>query len=681
MIVGFITDVKNMGREALIKTWALNKIVKEFEAVSVVVNHRLEEVKKEVRPEQKTGIGNRFKGIFSKTEHTIVEAPVSKQIPDFIDSRFSIVEGNQDEKGDLGVYQHLDYYMAYEKKVWDALEQGSKDAYPGVFYVNDAALLINQKVYHELALKPKTTQKYLFVDVEQMNSKVKDFIEKIAKEKGLAIVRNESDVKINKTIATFQENEIESYIGYVWQAELVITDTLAGTYMAFLHEKDFVTIGNNAEIEQLLKKLKLSSHLIPTVEAYQGEANFALHNKPAFRMAIQEYRKSIIADIKTKLNIDQSNAMVDCPTNILKSECCGCSACKEVCPKDAITMKEDIEGFLYPVVDPDKCIQCNLCAKVCVKKENPQTITYEEKYPKILAAINKDEEVRLKSSSGAIFPELVKYAINEKQGYVVGVKYDSNMQVVSAIADNLEDCQAFYGAKYAKSDFSGVFPKIKELLNEGKFVLYSGLPCEAAALKAYLRKPYENLLISEILCHASPSPKVFRKYVEYLGNKFNSEVTNFRFRDKSAGWLAQNNSIVVEFKDREPLKVNARRNNYYRSFAKDIIARPGCGNCSFVYKNRVGDITMGDFWGIQHSDPEMFDNKGTSVLMINTNKGEEAWKSISENFIYKESDLKTAFKYNHKKPIVIKDDRNEFFKKLDKEEINSLLESYNDLKK
>lgn len=255
------------------------------------------------------------------------------------------------------------------------------------------------------------------------------------------------------------------------------------------------------------------------------------------------------------------------------------------------------------------------------------------------------------------------------------------MQVVSAIADNLEDCQAFYGAKYAKSDFSGVFPKIKELLNEGKFVLYSGLPCEAAALKAYLRKPYENLLISEILCHASPSPKVFRKYVEYLGNKFNSEVTNFRFRDKSAGWLAQNNSIVVEFKDREPLKVNARRNNYYRSFAKDIIARPGCGNCSFVYKNRVGDITMGDFWGIQHSDPEMFDNKGTSVLMINTNKGEEAWKSISENFIYKESDLKTAFKYNHKKPIVIKDDRNEFFKKLDKEEINSLLESYNDLKK
>ncbi|WP_066715279.1 Coenzyme F420 hydrogenase/dehydrogenase, beta subunit C-terminal domain [Clostridium sp. Marseille-P299] len=681
MKVGIITDVKNMGREALIQTWALHKIIKEFEAVPVVVNHRLEEVKKEVQPEQKTGIANRFKGIFAKTENTKVEEVVTKQTPEFIVSRFSLVEGNQEGKEDLGVYQHLDYYLTHEKKVWEALENGPIDAYPGVFFVNDAGVLINQKIYHELAIKPKLIQKYLFVDIEKMNTKTRDFIEKIAKEKGLAIVHNDAENKINKTVATYKDDEVETYIGYVWNAELVITDTMAGTLMAALHEKNFVTISDNPEIVNLLKQLKLSNHLLANVEAYQGESNFLLHNKPAFRKAVQEYRTSIIEDLKSKLHLDESSAMVDCPTNILKSECCGCSACKEVCPKDAITMKEDVEGFLYPVVDKDKCINCNLCAKVCVKKENPQTVAYEENYPKILAAMNKDEEVRLGSSSGAIFPELVKYAINEKHGYVVGVKYDDKMQVVSDIADNLEDCKAFYGAKYAKSDFSGVFPRIKELLNKGEFVLYSGLPCEAAALKAYLRKPYENLLICEILCHASPSPKVFRKYVEYLGNKFNSEVTNFRFRDKSVGWLAQHNSIVVEFKNRDPLKVNARRNNYYRSFAKDIIARPGCGKCSFVYKNRVGDITMGDFWGIQHSDPTMYDNKGTSVLMVNTSKGEEVWNFISDNFIYKESDLVTAFKYNHKKPIVIKDERHEFFKKIEKVEINALLESYNDLKK
>lgn len=714
MKIGIITDAYNMGLDDLIRVWAVKKALGELDAQPVIINQSLEP-HKEKAPLQKAeelleddkalpsdnetssidnetssidDVGNKSNEVPLKRKilraiyKTEQEEDNSRAIPSFVSSNFTICEGELDTEQGAGTLKSMDYNLVYKKKLYDELTKLDYIDKKCLFYMKDIAVLADQNRLKELAVKEQQDSKFILVDMKYMIKEKKEFIKKLAKERNCRIIHNAMETIMTKTIATYQRYELNRFIGYALSAELIITDTYAGAFVSAAFEKEFICFSNgDKEKNALLRQLKLENHLITGLEEYQGEKTFHFHNKPAYRRAIQILRDERMRELKNILHVNDMNAKVNCPTDILKSECCGCSACALVCPKDAITMKEDFEGFLYPVVNHDKCIDCNLCVKACVKRENPQTVAYEESYPHVKAVMNNMEEVRLNSSSGGIFPELVKYAINEKHGVVVGVRYNEKMQAVADIADNLEDCKAFYGAKYVKSNFSGVFGKIKELLNEGKFVLYSGLPCEAASLKAYLRKPYENLLICEILCHASPSPKAFRMYIRYLNRKYKSTVTNIRFRDKRKGWLALDNTLVVEFADREPLVVNARKNNYYRCFSKDIISRPGCADCSFTYNNRVGDITMGDFWGIQHVEPELFDNKGTSVLMINTPKGEQVWNQISSQFKTKDFDIVTAFKYNHKKPIQIKEERNEFFQAIDKEKINQLLEKYNDLKK
>ncbi|MBE5960100.1 MAG: 4Fe-4S dicluster domain-containing protein [Lachnospiraceae bacterium] len=684
MKVGIIADLASDDMRGYAEAWATQKVLKEFGITPIAIAHEIENINESEmeKEEEKKGFGAKLKGLFGVKEEK-TPAVKKRQISEFAKDRFVIGNGTKEVGHEKGIWQNMDHYLVTNPIMKQELEK-EEHFYNPLYEVKHAAILVNQKIYHELAKNPELTKEYMLVDVKNADQKTKHFIEHMAKERGLAIVENADNPSILKPVARYRAKDIESYIGYMRHAACVVTDTYITTVMAFLHEKDFVSILENeeaGEIKEVLSLVKLADHAHDLAKDDKKETSYPIKNKAEFRAAVKAARQEIKKNLGMELKLEQYNLYVDCPTNILRSECCGCSACKEVCPTNAIAMVPDKEGFLYPVVDKDKCIDCKLCAKQCVKKENPQTISYEKSYPKVLCAINENETERMGSSSGGVFPVLADYAINVMHGYVVGVRYDENMNAVSDIADNMEDVKAFYGAKYVKSDFSHVFPKIKELLNEGKFVLYSGLPCEAAGLKAYLRKPYDNLMVTEILCHASPSPKVFKKYVEYLNKKFKSEVVDFNFRDKSEGWIAEHNSLKITFKNKKVIKVNARKNNYYRCFAKDYIARPGCGQCSFVYKNRVGDITMGDFWGIRHTDPSMYDDKGTSIIMINTKKGDEVFGAVADRFHYKESDLQTAFKYNHKKPIVIKDARDEFFEKLDKAPINDLLESYNDLAK
>lgn len=688
MKVGIIADLASDDMRAYAEAWAVQKVLKEFGITPIAVTHEIENTEEvnqeasEEKIEEKKGFKAKLKGLFG-TKEKAAPAVKKREISEFAKARFVICNGTKEVGHEKGIWQNMDHYIVTDPRMKEELEKEEHFYHP-LYQVKNAAMLINQKIYHELARKTELAKDYMLVDVKNLDNKTKHFIEHMATERGLAIVEKRTNPSIGKAVAQYQERDIEGYIGYIRYASCVVTDTYITTVMAFLHEKDFVSLVHNEEAEEIkevLSLVKLSDHMVdPSVDA-KKETSYLIQNKGEFRTAVKTARGEIKKSLGMELKLEQFNLYVDCPTNILRSECCGCSACKEVCPTNAIEMVADQEGFLYPVVDKDKCIDCKLCAKQCVKRDNPQTISYEKSYPKILCAMNNNEEERMNSSSGGVFPVLADYAINVMHGYVVGVRYDENMNAVADIADNMEDVKAFYGAKYVKSDFSHVFPKIKELLSEGKFVLYSGLPCEAAGLKAYLRKPYDNLFVTEILCHASPSPKVFKKYLEYLNKKFKSEVVDFNFRDKSEGWIAEHNSLKITFKNKKVIKVNARKNNYYRCFAKDYIARPACGQCSFVYKNRVGDITMGDFWGIRHTDPSMYDDKGTSIIMVNTKKGDEVFGAVADRFNYKESDLQTAFKYNHKKPIVIKDARDEFFKKLDKAPINDLLESYNDLAK
>lgn len=549
--------------------------------------------------------------------------------------------------------------------------------------VLDPTLLLEREEYDAIKTMPNIKEKYIFVYMMEHNPEVVAFANKVSNATGLPIVQRRPNKIFKNEIASCYTSDPGDFLGLIENAEYVITNSFHGTVFSIIYEKPFVSMlhsNTGSRTVDLLKALKLESHLLYKPEEFEDFSMFEFKEPEKVKRRIKELRRKSLVFLLDALGNNDRQKWVDCPTQIKKYDCYGCYACKEICPVNAISMVEDQEGFRYPVVDKDKCIDCGACSKVCIRKVN-QKIEYTKEYPKVYCAMNKREDVRLKSSSGAVFPELARFVIEEKKGYVVGVKYDKDMNVVSSIADNMEDVKAFYGSKYVKSNFEGIFPRIRDLLKENKTVLYSGLPCECAALRSYLRKDYENLYICEILCHAAPSPKIYRQYIEHLQKKYKSRVVNLTFRNKSTGWLIHKCSMIVEFENGKNLKVNARKNNYFRAFLNDYISRPSCSFCDFTYHNRVGDLTIGDFWGIKEIDPSMFDDKGVSLVTINNDKGSKMWDNIKDKFNYKESDMTTAFKKNHNKPSPFKVERMDVFRQLDKEPIDDLLGKFNDLVK
>lgn len=566
-----------------------------------------------------------------------------------------------------------------EKSGKGAVKQLTKNS---VSVVLDPTLLLPREDYEEIKTVPDIKEKYIFVYMMEHNPDVVTFANRVSKMTGLPIIQRRPNKLFKNEIGTCYTSAPGDFLGLIENAEYVITNSFHGTVFSIVYETPFVSMlhsNTGSRTVDLLNTLNLESHLLYDIEDFTDFEKFEIKNVEKLRSRIIELRRSSLLFLEDALRLSDKYKKVDCPTNISRDECYGCYACKEICPTNAITMKKDAEGFYYPVVDENKCTDCGACAKACIRRDN-HIIDYQEEYPKVYSVMNKEEEVRMKSSSGAIFPELARYVVEEKKGYVVGVKFDENMKAVASIADNMEDVKAFYGSKYVKSEFEGIFPQIKQLLKDGHTVLYSGLPCECAGLRSYLRKDYDNLIICEIVCHAAPSPKILEQYTEYLKKKFGSKVKNITFRDKDKGWLIHKATMVIEFENGKELRVNARRNNYFRAFLNDFIARPSCNKCEYTFTNRTGDVTIGDFWGIRDIDPDMFDDKGVSLLTINNEKGSKVWDNVKDRFAYKDSDITSAFTKNHIAASPFRLERLEIFDKLDETPIDELLLGYNDLK-
>lgn len=336
-----------------------------------------------------------------------------------------------------------------------------------------------------------------------------------------------------------------------------------------------------------------------------------------------------------------------------KYECNGCGICTLVCPKKCITMKQDNEGFFYPVIDEEKCIKCGKCQKICgnIKLDNH----YDRK---AFIAINKNDAERNKSASGGMFIILAKYVI-ERNGVVFGVEYDSELNVKHGEADTIEKCQKFMGSKYVRSDSLGIYNKVKEYLENDRFVLFTGTPCQCNSLKMYLNKEYDKLITCEIICHGNPSPKVFKKYKEELENKKKLKVKDIKFRSKENGW--SNSTPIIEYENGE----KEEDPTLYRAFMAELISRPSCYKCNFVDKNRVADFTIGDMWGIEKIRPNMHDGKGVSLLIVNSNKAKDILNSVSKQMQLEEVDIDLAFSHNHHKNVIENPKRDLFFKKID----------------
>ena len=302
-----------------------------------------------------------------------------------------------------------------------------------------------------------------------------------------------------------------------------------------------------------------------------------------------------------------------------KHNCCGCNACVQCCPKHCISFNKDDEGFYYPQVDETICVNCHLCEKVCPYLNHgipKQPIT-------CYAARNKNEQIRNKSSSGGVFT-LIAEIIIENGGVVFGARYDDSWKVIHACAVSKEELAWFRGSKYVQSQIGNTYKQAETYLKGGKYVLFSGTPCQILGLRNFLHKDYENLLTVDVVCHGVPSPGLWHDYFISLNLH---DVCYVSHKDKEKGW--RNYSFSVRNKEGKSLFFESSFfNKYLMAFGRNLTLRSSCFRCPAKAGRSGSDLTLADFWGIENICPKMDDNKGTSFVGVNTIKGMEYFNRI-----------------------------------------------------
>ena len=308
--------------------------------------------------------------------------------------------------------------------------------------------------------------------------------------------------------------------------------------------------------------------------------------------------------------------------------CTGCGACANICHQQAIRMVEDERGFLKPQINKNKCTNCGLCEKIC------PALHYESvnaSLPKVCAFINKNEKTRFKSASGGVFPAFANYAL-KNNGIVFGAIYDSDMKVCHTKGESREEISKMQSSKYVQSDTKYTYQEAKNALDNGKFVLYTGTPCQIAGLNSYLGKDYEKLLTIEVICHGVPSRKVFEMYKKEFMQQHNDDgkILDINMRDKEQGWDITQRAISVTTTTSE-YSFNPADDSFRQAFLANLSINDPCVNCKFNKLPRVADVTMGDFWGVDDFDKSLNDGKGTSIVLINSPKGEKYFDKIVEH--------------------------------------------------
>ena len=317
---------------------------------------------------------------------------------------------------------------------------------------------------------------------------------------------------------------------------------------------------------------------------------------------------------------------------INKKGCCGCTACMHVCPLKCISMHEDEEGFLYTVIEKEKCIHCHQCEKVCPVRNTDNVHRKTETF----VGYNRNVEIRKYSSSGGIFSVIAEWIL-QQNGVAFGAAFDENFEVHHIAVETKEELEKLRGSKYVQSRLENVYPEVKQYLEMNRKVLFTGTACQIAGLKKYLGKEYETLFTLDVLCHGVPSPKIWRMYLEEMKRQHNALIEKVEFRNKETGW--KNYSMNILFSDMQRYCVHFFEDKFMRMFLDNIDLRPSCYACHFKGFPRRSDMTIGDSWGIEKYMPDMDDDKGTSIILIHSLKGEIMLDAIKKNLIVREAIL------------------------------------------
>lgn len=456
--------------------------------------------------------------------------------------------------------------------------------------------------------------------------------------------------RTHSTIAAYSTHVPTLVIGYSVKSKGIAMD-LFGEY------QDYVLPYNEMkEDSELLKAFQLL--LKREEEIKQRYKEFLPSYKQQLIDAINKY----VIEKSTKKDFDICDRL----------QCTGCGTCVFGCPINCIQMYKDEEGFSRPKINYSKCINCGRCRNICPVTNKPQDDNIE---PQAYAVINKNKEIRMKSSSGGVF-SLIAEEIIKRGGAVFGATFDKDFNVRHIAVEKIEDLESLRGSKYVQSSTENTYEQAKIYLEKGKPVLYTGTPCQIAGLKAFLGKEYENLITQDIICHGVPSPLVWKKYIEYREKLAQQKVKKIFFRAKNEGWKRFSVSFSFE-KDTEYRKV-LTDDYYMQGFLGHLYLRNSCHNCSFKQMHRQSDLTLADFWGVEKVLPDWNDDKGVSLVLVHSEKGQKVLEWIRENISLREVDFSEAIRENPSYLLSVNSSafRKPFFNLIHKKRIDKLIEKY-----
>lgn len=508
--------------------------------------------------------------------------------------------------------------------------------------VLDPTLLLSKKDYGKFFQSEIPNERYILVYMLLFSESLLQSAKIIAKKYGLSVVCVNASGKNVKFGKDRSKAGIEEWLTLLNNAEYVFTNSFHGVAFSINFNKNFYVelpparVNANSRIIDILDILKLQNRIIQNGKFEESEINYNNVNR-----LLQMEREKSIKYIENVLETKTMNKNKDISRSIIQmaeEHCCGCGLCQNVCPVEAIDMKTDEKGFLYPVINAEKCINCGKCLRNCAYKKY-EDCSHDKMPISIAAAYSKMESVVKKSSSGGIFFELAQYILSQG-GIVYGAAFSNDFSLRHIGIDSIKNIDPLLGSKYVQSNILNVYKEIKDKLQKGKHVMFVGTPCQCSAVKSYCEGYNEKLYVVDFVCHGVPSQLLLKDHIKYVEKKFGKKVVRYTPRSKIAGW---GHHELFEFSDGTSDYTHPLTQAYKHMFHSDLPIRNSCYNCPFTNFDRPGDITMADYWGLKESEPNLCHAEGTSMILINTNKGAALLKKI-ETVCINETSISTINK-------------------------------------
>lgn len=536
--------------------------------------------------------------------------------------------------------------------------------------VCDPSILLTSDEWCALAKDMPQKKKYLLVYQMVPSGTFVKFVKEVAASKKLKVIYIPFPYGFIRCDSKPRIGPLE-WLGLFKNAEYILTDSFHGCVFSVIFQKQFaVRISQLGErIDNFLTVLNIKNRVVENAEAVSELNNI---DYTAVNLLLEDWRTKSLETLKEILSYFESLTSngINNP-----SQCTGCLLCKEICPNNAINIKRDALGFIYPQISEDKCVKCNACEEICasIVTEKKSVALESRRY---YAAINFNRDIVKKSGSGGTFYALAE-AFVKKGGSIYGAAFQTGFKVLHERVDNAESLIRLMGTKYTQSYIAKVYAQIAADLTKDLPVLFVGTPCQCAAVRAYLKRTIisdAKLYVVDIFCHGVFSPQIWQEYIELLEKKFGEKIVYISFRDKDKGWRNKYLKVTTETKD-----ISNFCNNHasvLRIYEQNISLRESCYQCPYMCLERVGDLSIGDFWGIERVAPKLDRNTGVSAVIVNNHKGEWMIENIKDTMMLNEFTEDDILQQVLKEPTKKHSKRNRFIEDYQNGGISSILEKY-----